>query len=50
MSSEQLENANRAVFDDLLYEDIMPPDSPQHSIDNEPISEDEDWLSINSEM
>lgn len=50
MSSEQLENAKRAVFDDLLYEDITPPDSPKHSIDYEPISKDKDWLSINSEM
>lgn len=59
MSSEEFENAKRAVFDDSLYEDITPANSPQHSIDYNssqhsndygPISDDEDWLSINSEM
>lgn len=50
MSDEQLENAKRAVFVDSLYEDITPENSPQHLIDYEPISDEEDWLSINSEM
>lgn len=37
---------------DSLYEDITPVNSPQYSIDYmyEPISDDEDWLSIDSEM
>lgn len=50
MSNKQLENAKRAVFVDSLYEDITPENSPQHSIDYEPIGDDGDWLSINSEM
>lgn len=52
MSNEQFENAKRAVYVDSLYEDITPVNSPQHSIDYmyEPISDDEDWLSIDSEM
>lgn len=50
MSHEQLENAKRDVFVDSLYEDNTPENSPQHLIDYEPISNDEDWLSINAEM
>lgn len=50
MSHEQLENAKRAVFVDSVYEDITPENSPQHLLDYEPISDEEDWLSINSEM
>lgn len=33
-----------------FYEDIPPKDSSQRSNDYEPISDDEDWLSNNSEM
>lgn len=33
-----------------FYEDILPKDSSQRSNDYEPISDDEDWLSNNSEM
>lgn len=50
MSNEQFENAKIAVYVDSLFEDTTPVNSPQHSNDYEPISDDENWLSINSEM
>ncbi|XP_062599516.1 uncharacterized protein LOC134261054 [Saccostrea cucullata] len=51
MSQEELNEAKKAVFISAMYEDITPVNSPPRpSTEYDPISEDEDWPSIGSEL
>ncbi|XP_062606869.1 uncharacterized protein LOC134268629 [Saccostrea cucullata] len=50
MSQEELNEAKKAVFISAMYEDITPVNSPPRpSTQYDPVSEDEDWPSLDPE-